>query len=244
MSNKRPLITAKKDLALYFKVLAEEAVRKAYEEESRESLNEADPIFGDDEEGGEEEGGDAGDKGGEDDIFGGDEGDEDEEPEQPAEEPQMEEPPQEDRVEVRPTPLTLELGEVTSDGLIATLNMIRAGRSFKEADISSELRKYFEDQLSDSERLALATFMSAIRDVTSGKAAKEAPDLGDENVNIDATDRERRERRPPQPTQAQRAALRTSSTRGQEDTTAPIQVGPSNESKKEEFRAYIKTILG
>ena len=28
---------------------------------------------------------------------------------------------------------------------IATLNMVRAGRSFKEADVAAELRKYFEE---------------------------------------------------------------------------------------------------
>ena len=232
-----------KDLQLFLELLAEEAVRDAYEtaeinvsrlfEQGEE--DEEDPLFGGDD--------DKEEKGKEDDLpdLAGDEEDAPEpEPEEPAEDKTKE------KVEVRPTPLTLELGEVTSDGLLATLNMIRAGRSFKEPDVSAQMKKYFEDQLNDSEKLALATFLSAIRDLTSGTPAEDAPEPGDENVNINATGEEQAQQAPPERAPAQ-PALQTQqprqAPRGIEDTSPPIQVGPRNARLAEEYREQIRSLL-
>lgn len=236
-------ILSKEELNLFLKELSTESVRKAYQNEANSyhlieqdpEEEEEDPLFGDEE-------GDKGDEeGGNDalaDLMGGDKDGEDEELD-------LEEPPKEpekEKVQIRPTPLTLELGEITSDGLIATLNMIRAGRSFKEADIASQLRKYFEENLNDSERLALATFLSALQDIVSGSPAEDAPEPGDENVNIDATDKERAEH---QPTYQKRRMpqRRQSQPRGVEDTSPPIQVGPRDERLSEEYRKHIRSLL-
>lgn len=245
-------ILNEKELNLFLRILAEESVKMAYEQEEKtasslfeqEEDEEEDPLFGgsDDkegDEGGDEAGGDELDL----DLGGDDEGGEANADEEPAlDEP---EPEKEEKVNVRPVPLTLELGEVTSDGLIATLNMIRAGRSFKEPDVSANLEKYFEEQLSDSERLALATFLSALRDLTSGTPAEEAPDPGDENINIDATGKERREEEP-EARGPSRPALRPTvqrTSRGVENTAPPIQVGPRNAQLAEEYRKHVRSIL-
>lgn len=252
-----------KDLDVYLKIIAEESVRNAYQHESDSyKLLEADPIFGDEEEGGDE-GGDeeeaGGDEGGADalDALAGDEGGDEGggEEDAAAEEPEAEPEPQ--KAQIRPAPLDLELGQISSDGLISTLNMIRAGRSFKEAEIATQLRNYFERQLNDSERLALATFLSALHDITSGTPADQAPEPDDENVNIDARDQEQQtqtqrphdqtpqaqQQQPPQ--QQQRPAPPTG--RGVEDTSPPIQVGPRDRERQrmyEEYRNKIRSILG
>ena len=267
-----------KDLNLFLRILAEESVKKAYTSElssSRPLFEKGeddeeegdDPLFG----GGDDEGDDplfgGGDDEGDDDGAdvdvdvdagggGGDEGDDpladlagggdDEEGGDVVAAP--EEKPEKQQRQVRPTPLTLELGEVTTDGLISTLNMIRGGRSFKEPDIGSELQKYIEKQLSDSERLALATFLSALKDITSGTPAEDAPDPGDENVSINATDKERRQNRdddaqrhPSKP--ALQPSYGQKAPRGLEDTSPPISVGPRNSRLAEEYRQHILSVL-
>lgn len=238
------------ELDLFLKVLAEESVKKAYQQELSSALplfeqdeEEEDPLFGGDE---KEEAGDEGKPAGDEEDPLADIGaEEEEEPaEEPAEEPPAKQP--EEKVEVRPTPLTLELGEVTSDGLIATLNMVRAGRSFKEPDVAAQIKKYFEDQLNDAERLALATFLSALRDLTSGTPAEDAPEPGDENVNIDATGKERQEEEPDVRAPSRPALQPTvqAPARGSlEDTTPPIQVGPRNARLAEEYREHIRSFL-
>jgi len=252
-------------LNLFLKVLAEESVKRAYMSElsSSSPLFEEDPLFGGGSEGGDEdkkEDGDekaddeSGDSGGEDDPLAG-MGDEEPAAEEPAAEPAPAEPAAEPKkVESRPTPLTLELGEITTDGLVSTLNMIRAGRSFKEPEISAEIGKYFENQLNDSERLALATFLSALRDITSGKPAEDAPDPGDENIEIDANDQEREEVRPrksskpalqqkQQRERPQPPGQMSRMSKGTEDTSPPIQVGPRNSQLAEEYRTHIRSLL-
>ena len=255
-------ILNEKDLGLFLEILAEESVKQAYKTESDsyrlfeqgEDEEEDDPLFG---------GGDDSDSEESDDedplaALSKDAGDEDSEPE-PSPEPEAE--PKEKKVDMRPTPLTLELGEVTSDGLFATLNMIRAGRSFKEPDVAAQMKKYFEDQLNDSEKLALATFLSAIRDLTSGTPAKDAPEPGDENVSINATGEERSQHEPdpervqsqpalqqqqqqqPQQPLQQTPAPAASTPRGEEDTSPPIQVGPRDRRLAEEYREHIRSIL-
>ncbi len=246
-SNMKAKIGSEKDLQLFLELLAEEAVKDAYETAEinvvklfEQDDEEEDPLFGGGDDKGEE------DKGGEEDLpdLSGDNQKAPEPEEEPAEDKSKE------KVEVRPTPLTLELGEVTSDGLLATLNMIRAGRSLKEPDVAAQMKKYFEEQLNDSEKLALATFLSAIRDLTSGTPAEDAPEPGDENVSINATGEEQAqqapapERNPSQPAlQQQQRMPQQQSPRGIEDTSPPIQVGPRNARLAEEYREQIRSLL-
>lgn len=236
-----PSIKNEDHLSSYLRVIAEQSVKDAYRQENvvatlkeaflREAPeDEEDPLFGGGDEGGEEGDEKGGEEGGEELDLG-------------DEEPQKEEP----KVQFRPTPLTLELGQVSTDGLISTLNMIRAGRSFKEPDIADQLKQYMEDQLNDNERLALATFLSAIRDISGGETAKDAPEPGDENIKIDVTDKEREEEYNGPTDVEQKAAQvpapRRRRARDLEDTTPPIRVGMRNESKEREYRNHIRKIL-
>lgn len=112
--------------------------------------------------------------------------------------------------------------------------------------MAAELEKYFENQLNDSERLALATFLSAIRDLTSGTPAEDAPEPGDENIQIGANDQERADQAEQQPQRTQsRPALQPtmSVSRGVEDTTPPITVGPRNSKLAEDYRSHIRSLL-
>lgn len=249
---------------LFLEILAEEAVKQAYESEiltsrileADDGEEKEDPLFGGDDDDGDDESQDMPDMSGK-----GDDGEPEEDPMMDMGSEEKPEEPKKDQVEVRPTPLTLELGEITSDGLLATLNMIRAGRSFKEADVAGEMKKYFEEQLNDSEKLALATFLSAIKDLTSGTPAEDAPEPGDENININATDAEMADQTAPE-RGASRPALRQDQQqqqsqqpqqvqvqgqeeppRGLEDTSPPIQVGPRNSRLAESYREQIRSIL-
>ena len=139
-------------LKRFLEILAEESVYSAYQQEmelqtahseAAQALDEADPeekdedpLFGGDDEGGDEGGGDE-DLGGDEDIEAA-----------PEEEPADEEIPddaglekqkqQGDAFEIKPTPLDLELGKVNVEGIAGTLNLIRAGRSYKDADIAEQ----------------------------------------------------------------------------------------------------------
>lgn len=220
---------SEKEFAKYLKILAEESVRLTYSKLSE--APEDDDIFGGEDLEGKEE-----DKP--------DETKQEKEPEETPEEPPAEKPSVE-KVQIRPTPLTLELGHVTADGIISTLNMIRAGRSFKEADVAGELRSYIDDHLNDSQRLALATFLSALRNITSGEAASEVPSPDDENVEIKATDEERKQHEKELEKEPKYSPKTSAAPKGGdlEDTSAPIQVGQRNESVEEVFRSRIKKIL-
>lgn len=235
-----------KEFQHFLKILAEETVRDAYSkllEAPEDNEEDEEALAGDDEgsEGAEEDSDEDFENslfGDEDAAQGDDEGEEDLEMD---DEPEKESP---EKVSIRPTPITLELGKVSSDGLIATLNMIRAGRSFKEADIASELREYFDEHLNDAEKLALATFLSGIQDIVSGMSAQEAPDPGDENVKISTTDKEAQENDPDSVQyRAAQVPAPTSRMADLEDTSAPIKVGPRNESRDREMRNYVKQLL-
>ena len=278
MTNLR--INTPEALKRFFEILAEESVYSAYQQEiglqqahvsAGQALEEADPedeeeeedpLFGDeDEEGGDEEAAP------------------EEEPEEPAEEPPAEEPVEEpaddaglekqkaqgDAYQVKATPLDLELGKISPEGISGTLNLIRAGRSFKDADIAEQLRKYVET-LSDAEQLALGTFLSAIRDIAVGETAQEAPDPSDPKVDIDisSTGEEQGQapegEAPPQERPAEEPVTGEAPPRGEpamkrpesedlEDTEAPIQVGRTQQlaahrERDMQFRQHIRELIG
>jgi len=62
---------------------------------------------------------------------------------------------------------TLREGDVTPEDIVTTLNAIRAGRSFRDEDISRSLNKYF-NELDVAERTALFAFLKGIKEIVSG----------------------------------------------------------------------------
>lgn len=227
-------------LKRFLEILAEESVYSAYQQEmelqsahaeAAKALDEADPeekgdegeeedpLFPDEEGGGDE------DAGAEDDLGLGDLGGDEDAEAAPEEEP-MEEPPDDEGLEkqkqqgdaykIKPTPLDLELGKISTEGIAGTLNLIRAGRSFKDADVHEQLRKYIES-LTDAEQLAMATFLSALRDIAVGETAGEAPDPGEPEVDIKISSTEKEGEPRPQPQQ------------GEQPTTGEVQPQPQQQ---------------
>ncbi len=93
------------------------------------------------------------------------------------------------------SPLTLELGKVTVEGVGATLNMIRAGRSYKDADVAKELDSWFTS-LSQAEQLALATFLEALKDIAEGSDATQSPDPSDPSIGLQIASKDDAQIRP------------------------------------------------
>ncbi len=179
--------------------------------------DENDPLFGDEPDpSGAEAGGDevdpeaGGDDLGGDDMAGGDAGGDmdpgmgDEDQEQKAGDAPTE------KVGYVQSPLTLELGKVTVEGVGATLNMIRAGRSYKDADVAQQLDSWFTS-LSQAEQLALATFLEALKDIAEGSDATQSPDPSDPSIGLQIASKDDAQVRPggvqkagdPDPQQAQ-----------------------------------------
>lgn len=163
-----------------------------------------------------------------------------------------------DAYKMAATPLDLELGKVDVEGIAGTLNLIRAGRSYKDANVASQLRKYVES-LSDAERLAMATFLSALRDIAVGKKAGETIEPNEPEVDIKISPTEdnksQRDQQNQQQTQ-QQATMQTPVIQlpvaqvppDLEDTEAPIQVGKgqlvAHRERDMEFRKYIREVIG
>ena len=280
-------------LKRYLQILAEESVNSAYAseveyqkkhspvqvldeadpEEKEDSGDDEDPLFGD------EEGGDKG--GGEEDPLFGDEDGGEEGGDEPAPEEMPEDPEddagldvqkqQGDAYAVKPTPMDLELGKISVEGIAGTLNLIRAGRSYKDADVAEQLRKYVES-LSDAEQLAMGTFLSALRDIAVGETADEIPEPGEPAVDIkisptgnSAGDQGQEQQQPQQAGQEQQQSqvgqqpqqpMSLVPRAGEadpeelEDTEAPIKVASQNgvqlaahHERDMQFRQHIKELL-
>lgn len=77
--------------------------------------------------------------------------------------------------------------ELSVRNVIAKLNAIRSGKSFKDADVIARMGEYFED-LNLPQRLALFAFLEGLAEViatdVAGKAAR-AP--SDPDINVDMT---------------------------------------------------------
>lgn len=200
------MIDTKEKLKKVLKLISEESVKLAlenrvsYEEEARnqkklsskflldeddEEQTEEDPLFPD-------EGG-SGEKGEVDDLDFGDEeggdeeptGDEFAEPGAGEEDPMATQAPapEQPQKQYKSIALDLKLGEITVDGVGSVLNLLRGGRSFKDPNVAKEFRKYFEG-LTEAEKLALATFISALKDIAVGESADQAPDPSDPQTNL------------------------------------------------------------
>lgn len=64
-------------------------------------------------------------------------------------------------------------GDVKVDDIVEKLNAIRAGRSFKDESIATELNKYFAG-LDSAERVALFAYLKGIQEIVSGVGTGEA----------------------------------------------------------------------
>ena len=127
------------------------------------------------------------------------------------------------------------------------LNIIRSGKSLKDAEVKSDLQAYF-DRLDDVEKEALYTFLDSIGkvmiDVISGT---QALDPSDEEVDIEMTHGSGHEHNVNDETMsnndriAQDAKSQSQEGQSEEDTGAPIKVGQPQIT--EHVRKRIKELM-
>lgn len=81
----------------------------------------------------------------------------------------------------------LEKGDITHKDIIEKLNSIRAGKSFKDKEISEALQQYIED-MTTPEKTALFAFLKGISQIVTGEIeGTEAVDPGDKAPSIEMT---------------------------------------------------------
>lgn len=64
----------------------------------------------------------------------------------------------------------LKKAEISVEDIVEKLNSIRAGKSFKDEEISSAFKKYF-DSLDEAEKVALLAFLKGISQIVSGEVS-------------------------------------------------------------------------
>lgn len=121
----------------------------------------------------------------------------------------------------------MEKGEVTADVVIEKLNVIRAGRSFKDENVKSTMDKYVES-LSDAEKTALFAFLKAIAQVVSGQvAADDIQDPSEDPASIEM----KREKQGKKVVHIQPNVIKTQIPKkkespSSEDTSGPVPITP------------------
>lgn len=135
------------------------------------------------------------------------------------------------------SPLILKRGEVTLEGVGSTLNMIRAGRSFGDADIAENLKTWFT-KLSEAEKLTLGVYLDALKTIAEGGGVDEIAQTSDPSVDVDVTSGDDPTLRPEGP-----ARPGDPPQKDLEDRTAPITVGPRDIKIEQRVREKIKSLL-
>jgi len=128
---------------------------------------------------------------------------------------------QQDPNQQKPVPQVDETGEPI-DQIISAINIIRSGRSFKDAPVKIELEKYMND-LNDQEKGILITFLKGLSQVASGQIpgeqAIEPEDVGSYRVVS-------MKKGSKITVKSSGGTNNTSSPPSQEDTTAPAPIAP------------------
>lgn len=79
----------------------------------------------------------------------------------------------------------LKTGDVSTDDIVSKLNAIRAGRSFKDEAIKSNLESYISN-LDKAEKTALLAYLKGIEQIVSGQVAgSDATEPRDPEPNVD-----------------------------------------------------------
>lgn len=135
------------------------------------------------------------------------------------------------------SPLILKKGEVTLEGVGSTLNLIRAGKSFGDEAIASNLKTWFES-LSQVEQLTLGVYLDAIKTIAEGGQVGEISQTSDPSIDVDVTSGDEptlRPDSPPRPGDPPKNDL--------EDRSAPITVGKKDIQMEQKIREKIKSLL-
>ncbi len=84
----------------------------------------------------------------------------------------------------------MKSGDIESDDIVGIINTIRAGKSFKDENVSSAMEEYV-DSLKKPEKVALMAFLKGIAQITTGEVAAKnaiAPDKAPVDVKMKMKD--------------------------------------------------------
>jgi hypothetical protein len=123
----------------------------------------------------------------------------------------------------------LKKGEITVDDIVEKLNSIRAGKSFKDEEISASLEKYFND-LEEEEKVALFAFLKGISQIVTGEFE---PDVAFEPSDAPAKIEMKKKGGPAKRTikplvikAPQKEAEKKEKAKSSEDTSGPVPITP------------------
>jgi hypothetical protein len=118
----------------------------------------------------------------------------------------------------------LKKGEITSDDIIEKLNAIRAGKSFKDQQISSSLESYV-NEMSKAEKTALFAFLKGISQIVTGEIAPaQAMDPSEDVAGIEMKKVSGAEKIVIKPTMKKPGETKAS----KEDTSGPVPIKPKS----------------
>lgn len=120
----------------------------------------------------------------------------------------------------------LKEGNITSDDIVKKLNSIRAGRSFKDDEIKSQLDKYVDD-LSVAEKTALFAYLKGIEQIVSGVVQAddaEEPSNPDPSVKMRKSNAAGSHTKVIKPTIIHKQSSSGGSNKSKENTTPPLPV--------------------
>lgn len=138
------------------------------------------------------------------------------EDEEASDDQKEEEPKTNNRIEI---PETIKFGNVRN-----VLNTIRAGRSLKDEEIKSELKKYFDD-LDEGEQVALYSYLAAIADIiTMGIDNEYVREPSDSPYNVEM-EKSGKVKASKEKGEAPKKVKLKPAKKSAEDTAPPIQVG-------------------
>lgn len=124
----------------------------------------------------------------------------------------------------------LAKGEISSDDIIEKLNSIRAGRSFRDEDISSKLDEYVES-LTKAEKVALLAYLKGLSQIVSGEfEGDDAMDPGDNPASVAMKKKGQQQKRTIKPTVIKRPEKdkgeEEKKKKPAEDTSGPVPIKP------------------
>jgi len=123
----------------------------------------------------------------------------------------------------------MKKGTVTADEIVEKLNSIRAGKSFKDDQISSSMSEYIES-MSDAERTALFAFLKGIAQIVTGEVqAKQATSPESKPADVTMKKGADKQHKVITPNVIKTAAQNTKpkqNSKGTEDTSSPAPITP------------------
>jgi hypothetical protein len=120
----------------------------------------------------------------------------------------------------------LKTGEVSIDDIIEKLNAIRAGKSFKDEAISTQLSEYI-DSLEKPERVALLAFLKGISQIVTGEIdASDAVEPADKEPSIEMKKADSGQKKTIKPNVIKKPASNKKEKPSEEDTSGPVPIMP------------------